>query len=59
MSYPFMLVVGQFNILYNMLGMSFLCRINTYNTELNDLNKFICLRKSEISFERMSVCIFF
>ena len=26
------------------------------NTELNDLRKVVCLRKSEISFERISVC---
>ena len=27
-----------------------------FNSELNDLRKIICLRKSEISVERFSVC---
>ena len=27
-----------------------------YNTELHDLRKIICLRKSEVSGERISVC---
>ena len=27
-----------------------------YNTELNDLRKIICLRKSEVSVDRISVC---
>ena len=27
-----------------------------YNTELNDLRNFICLRKSEVSVDRISVC---
>ena len=26
------------------------------NTELNDLRKLICLRKSEVSFENISLC---
>ena len=30
--------------------------IHVYNTELNDLRIIICLRKSEVSFERISVC---
>ena len=28
----------------------------SYNTELNDLRKIICLKKSEVSVERISVC---
>ena len=28
----------------------------TVNTELNDLRKIICLRKSEVSVERISFC---
>ena len=28
----------------------------TYNTELNDLKKIICLRKSEVSVVRISIC---
>ena len=28
----------------------------TYNTELNELRIIICLRKSEVTFERISVC---
>ena len=30
--------------------------IHTCNTELNDLRKNICLRKSEVTIERISVC---
>ena len=29
-----------------------------FNSELNDLRKNICLRKSEVSVERISVCNF-
>ena len=31
-------------------------KVMTYNTELNDLRKNICLRKSEDSVERILVC---
>ena len=30
--------------------------LNTHNTELNDLRNIICLKKSEVSVERISVC---
>ena len=29
---------------------------NSYNTELNGMRKIICLRKSEVSVEKNSVC---
>ena len=30
--------------------------VSTLNTALNDLQKIICLRKSDVSIERVSVC---
>ena len=30
-----------------------------FNTELNDFRKYICLRKSKLSVERISVCYVF
>ena len=38
------------------LGQDYLPEACSDNTELNDLRKNICLRKSEVSVERISVC---